>query len=186
MEEFWKDIKGYEGVYRVSNLGRVKSLDRIDSSGKKRSGRMMKPGYVGKGYLQIQLHINGKPKHFRVNRLVAQAFLPNTDNKPQVNHIDEDKTNNRIDNLEWTTSTENINFGSRNSKVAKANSKPIKVIYRDNTYELWDSATEFAKEFGISQGYINDVLRGRHETAYGMRFVYAKGDEINYEVRKSD
>lgn len=173
MKEIWRDIKDYEGMYQVSNLGRVRSLNRIDSIGRKISGRIFKPSYVGRGYLQIYFRIGGKRKAFRVHQLVAQAFIPNPDNKTQVNHLDEDKTNNNIENLEWTTAKENNNYGTHNQKVAKSLSKPIKVIYQDGTYEFWDSTTAFAREFGISGSNVSDVLRGRYKSSHGMKFEYA-------------
>lgn len=172
MEEIWRDIKDYEGMYQVSNLGRVKCLDRIDSAGRKRYGRILKL-WNSRGYLQVGLSINSKGKKFSVHRLVAQAFIKNPNNKLEVNHKDEDKTNNRVDNLEWVTSKENSNWGTGIERSAKNRSKRIKVIYRDNTYEYWDSAAEFARDFRIDQRRINNVLRGRRKTAAGMKFEYA-------------
>ena len=106
MNEIWKYIDGYEGLYKVSNLGRVKSLN-YRRSGKE---RMLKPGNTGDGYLFVILYKNGKIKYFTIHRLVANAFLENPDHKSDVNHKDENKTNNRVDNLEWVTRKENINY----------------------------------------------------------------------------
>ena len=101
MKEIWKDIRGYEGLYRVSNLGRVISLERIDSRGRIWPERLI---YIGndysKGYLVVKLCKDGKQKAYKVHRLVADAFIPNPENLPQVNHINEDKTDNRAENLE--------------------------------------------------------------------------------------
>lgn len=163
MEEVWKDVVGYEGLYKVSNFGNVYSV---------RSDKQLKHSKNRGGYLFVVLCTDGKPKQFKVHRLVAISFLTNPDNKPQVNHIDEDKTNNRLDNLEWVTAKENTNYGSRNKKAAKSNSKNIKVIYQDNTYEYWDSASEFAREFGVHRQHVNDVLLGRQKTTNGMKFEY--------------
>ena len=97
MEEIWKDIEGYEGLYQVSNLGRVKSLG-VD---KWHKGRVIKPQFDGlKHYLFVQLYKNKKSKRFNIHRLVAKAFIPNPNNLPQVNHKDEVKTNNNARNLE--------------------------------------------------------------------------------------
>ena len=107
-EEIWKDIKGYEGKYMVSNLGRFKSLNY------RRTGKeKILEGYPDKdGYLYVQLWKDGKGKNCRINRLVAQAFLENPQNLPEVNHKDEDKTNNRVENLEWCTTQYNIKYGT--------------------------------------------------------------------------
>lgn len=111
--ELWKDIDGYEGIYQVSNLGRVKSLDRTllgkNSIEYKVKGKIRKISCIGKGYQKIQLSKEGNSKNFLIHRLVAQAFIPNPENLPIVNHIDGNKTNNHIGNLEWVSSSKNIN-----------------------------------------------------------------------------
>lgn len=117
MEEIWKDIKDYEGRYQVSNYGRVRSLNYM------RTGemRVMKQQYNDRtGYKHIILrHKNSRQKLYLIHRLVAMAFIPNPDGLPQVNHIDEDKTNNCVWNLEWCTAKYNTNYGSRNEQAAK-------------------------------------------------------------------
>ena len=113
MEEIWKDIEGYEGLYQVSNFGRVKSLDRVVFS--KRWGGLymhikefiMLPQKTQTGYLRLELYKEGKSKKHKVHRLVAQAFIPNPENKPQVDHINGLKTDNRAENLRWSTAEEN-------------------------------------------------------------------------------
>ena len=116
MNEIWKDIVGYEGLYQISNLGNVKSLN-YRRTGKE---RILNPGNNGCGYLFVILCNNGKRKHFKIHRLVANAFLENPDNKSDVNHKDEDKTNNNVDNLEWMTRQENNNYGTRNERSSKS------------------------------------------------------------------
>ena len=111
-EEIWRPILGYEGVYEVSSYGRVRSLDRYDGRNHFIKGRIMKRSYCSNGYLSIDLCLNGKIKKCLVHRLVALTFIPNPDNLPMVNHLDEDKTNNRVDNLEWCTAKYNINYGT--------------------------------------------------------------------------
>ena len=112
MEE-WRDIKGYEGRYQVSNLGRVKSLK--DRYGNYRE-KILNPRNSIQGYLDISLYKNGVSKRFKVHRLVAEAFISNINNYSQVNHKDENKQNNRVENLEWCTSKYNANYGTRNKR----------------------------------------------------------------------
>ena len=112
MKEIWKDVKGYEGMYCVSNFGRVKSF-------KRKKAMILKPFYNMDGYLNVELRDSKSRKTISVHRLVAIAFVPNPLNKPQVNHIDEVKTNNNISNLEWVTQKENMNHGTRIERVTK-------------------------------------------------------------------
>ena len=117
MEEIWKAIEGYEGKYEVSNLGRVRSLDRTIIGGAYnspmfRKGTILKPQPKGySGYVGLRLCKDGKGENVYIHRLVAKAFIPNPDNLLDVNHKDENKKNNRADNLEWVTRKENINYG---------------------------------------------------------------------------
>ena len=116
MIEEWRPIVGYEGLYEVSNLGRVRSLDRYVKCGyeayRLQKGKVLSPTKDTNGYLKVVLNCNGKHKSINVHRLVTEAFLPNPDNLPEVNHKDEDKTNNRVENLEWCTRKYNVNFGT--------------------------------------------------------------------------
>lgn len=122
MEEVWKDIDGYKRLYQVSNLGNVRSLDRWYRNGRHYKGKPMKLTPNKAGYLTVTLHDwNGYAKTYWVSRLVAIAFIPNPDNKPQVGHKDESKTNNHVDNLEWVTSKENCNMPLRRQRLAEAN-----------------------------------------------------------------
>ena len=123
-KEIWKDVAGYEGYYQVSNLGRVRSLDRIASNGRKIKGKILStkvntPPY----YPRVSLSVNGKMKLVQVHRLVAQAFVynPDPEHKTQVGHKDESRTNNRADNLEWVTPKENSNMPLHRERVSKAN-----------------------------------------------------------------
>ena len=106
MDEVFRPIEGYERLYEVSNMGRVRSL----KYGKK---KILKPVMTKFGYLRVGLHKEGKQKLFFVHRLVTQAFIPNPEGLPQINHIDEDKTNNVVDNLEWCDHRYNMNYGTR-------------------------------------------------------------------------
>ena len=118
MNEEWRPIEGYEGLYEVSSYGRVRSVDRYVkySNGQihLHKGRILSPTKDTDGYLKVVLNCNRKCKTIRVHKLVAQAFLLNADNLPEVNHIDEDKINNRADNLEFCDRKYNINYGTRN------------------------------------------------------------------------
>ena len=113
--EVWKDIQGYEGLYQVSNFGRVKSLGRNVKKPLLKSGycwqeeRILKPYKNRKGYLNVRLCKDSRTKDFQIHRLVAIAFIPNPENKPQIDHINADKTNNTVNNLRWVTCKENIN-----------------------------------------------------------------------------
>lgn len=113
MREIWKDIEGYEGLYQISNLGRVKSFKRYSE------GKILKARKVTKGYLQVTLLKNGKGKNKKVHRLVAQAFIMNPNNCPQVNHINGNKTDNTVQNLEWVTNKENVQHAWNNGLIIK-------------------------------------------------------------------
>jgi hypothetical protein len=155
MKEIWRDIPNYEGLYQVSNLGRVKVLDRDVNSGiknninVKRKGKILKQ-YVKNGYLQVTLTVNNKRKYINVHRLVAQAFIPNPNNLPQVNHKDENKQNNYVENLEWCSAKYNCNYGSRNKRIYNVTSfKKIGVNVYDKNYILiktFGSISEAMKE----------------------------------------
>ena len=114
--EIWKDIKGFEGYYQVSNYGNIKSLTRFDGI-RERKGQEIKQSLKYNGYLQVGLRKNSKRKFFSVHRLVAIHFLDNPENKPQVNHIDCNKQNNHFSNLEWTTSKENLTHARTNGLI---------------------------------------------------------------------
>ena len=112
MKVVWKDIKGYEGIYQISNFGEVIRLRSYDSRNHLRNSKILKQRTTSDGYLQLGLHKNGKETKYLVHRLVAEAFLPNPDNLTEVNHIDENKQNNCISNLEWCTHKYNTNYGT--------------------------------------------------------------------------
>ena len=120
-EEIWRPVVGYEGLYEISSYGRVRSLDRYVkySNGQihLHKGRILSSGKDINGYLMCNLYLNKNMKKVSIHRLVAQAFLPNIDNLPEVNHKDENKTNNRVDNLEWCTAKYNMNYGTRNIRI---------------------------------------------------------------------
>ena len=176
-EEVWRDVKGYEGLYQVSDQGRVKSLERtfIDKIGRERyfKGRILKPAFNGHGYLFVNLYDSGKPRMSKVHRLVCEAFHENHDNKPEVNHINEDKTDNRACNLEWCTRGENVNHGTRNERSGKAQSKPVAQYAQDGgLIKVWASAMEVERQTGFRHGYICQSANGKFKQAYGFIWKY--------------
>ena len=176
-DEIWRDIKGYEGLYQVSNMGRVKSLARVimRKNGKKYSikERILKPQRE-LGYLRVNLYdSSGKMKRLRVHRLVCEAFHENPENKPCVNHIDENKANNVASNLEWCTVAENNNHGTHNARVAKIQSKPVGQYTRDGKLvKIWQSATEVQRQLGFTKQNISQAARGKQKTTYGYVWKY--------------
>ena len=133
-KEIWKDIQGYEGIYQVSSHGRVRSLDRIvvrpNGNGDYfAKGKIIYVVLTKHGYNEVHLHKDNKTKIYKVHRLVAQAFIKNPNNLPCVNHIDENKTNNNVNNLEWCTYKYNNNYGTKkNRQGEKTKMKTILIV----------------------------------------------------------
>ncbi len=133
-------------------MGRVKSLN-YNKTGKE---HIVPQNTNSRGYCQVSLYKNGKNKCYRVNRLVALAFIPNPDNKPQVNHLNEIRSDNRITNLEWTTIAENSNYGNRNDKMAESHYKSVRCI---ETGEEYKSITYAAECIGVVEGSIRNAIK---------------------------
>ncbi len=179
MDEIWKDIEGYP-LYQVSNLGNVRSRDYEYIGGKyrntllKRKGRVLKQVVDG-GYAHVNLSCKGKIKKSRVHRLVAVAFLPNPNNLPVVNHKDENKLNNMVDNLEWCTHLYNTRYGT-GQKRAKANrSYPVLQFSIDGTFiKEWIGASEAGRQLHIGFSDICCAARGIYKQAHGFKWKYKK------------
>lgn len=170
MQEIWKDIKGYEGLYQISNLGRVKSLNAYGHNLEK----IMNCPKHHSGYLITIFCTNNKKKTFNVHRLVAETFIPNPNKLPQVNHKDENKLNNCVDNLEWCTRQYNCNYGTRKDRIA--NHTRVKV----NQYDLsgkfiktWNSITEICQKLNCSSSGIVNCCKGKYKTCNGYIWKYA-------------
>ena len=171
--EIWKDIEGYEGLYQISNFGRVRSLNYRGTG----QTKVLSPGEGGRGYLLVNLCKNGKTKKYQVHRLVAEAFIPNWFDDPQVNHIDEDKTNNRVENLEWCSAKYNINYGTHNKRVFEKTtngklSKPVLQFTKTGEFvREWPSISE-AERNGFNNGHIASCCRGERQTHKGYVWKY--------------
>ena len=128
----------------------------------------------GKGYLRVRLWKDGKVEKCRINRLVAMAFIPNPDNLPEVNHKDEDKTNNCVENLEWCDSSYNINYGTRNKKI----SKPVFSVDKESGLIMWWKSAKEAEECtGIDKSSISKCCQGKLKSAGGHIWFYADDNE---------
>ena len=174
--EEWRDVVGYEGLYQVSSMGRVKSLERKVPKGygeRTVKERILKPKTNRYGYLIVGLYAGGKRKMFFVHRLVCQAFHDNPENKLDVNHINENKTDNRACNLEWSTRKENCNHGTRNVRMAIAKSRPIaQYTLNGKLLKVWPSAKEVGRQTGFSRRNICKAAKGNYKQAYGFRWKY--------------
>lgn len=172
--EVWKDIKGYEGLYQVSILGRVKTLPRVSGSGKGylRKEKIIKGEQIWSGYIHVRLYKDGKYKRIGLHRLVLETFSPvDGMERLQVNHIDENKANCRLDNLCWMTAKENNNYGTHNERLSKAKCKPIFCVELGRTF---DGAIVAEKELGITRQNISHVLKGKRAVAGGYHWRYAE------------
>ena len=172
--ETWKAIAGYEGLYEVSDQGRVKSLKYCKE-------KILKPWNNKYGYLQVGLHKDGKVEKPKIHRLVAEAFIPNPNNLTTVNHKDEVKTNNVASNLEWMSQKDNNNYGTHNKRASEAKinhpslSKKVQ-MFDKQTGELlatFPSTHEAERVTGINQGHISECCIGKLKSAGGYIWRYS-------------
>ena len=189
MEEIWKDIKGFEKFYQVSNLGRVKGLDRIviNKLGRKikRKGQIMKQILDIHVYPVVHLRKEGISKFFKVHRLVAIAFISNPNNLPMINHIDENPFNSNVNNLEWCDYTYNNNYGTRNLKLSISKSNPLYQYSLDGKFlRKFDRIIEISK-LGFNIYGVLHCCEGYSKTSQGYIWKRNKGN-INPEKHKKN
>ena len=184
-KEIWKDIEGFEGMYQVSNMNRVKSLERTVRNGRGYRTvpeRILKPEKNRYGYLQVNLWKDGKMKMYLVHRLVASAFLENPMGYTEINHKDEDKTNNVVSNLEWCSRSYNNTYNDRakkaGKKVAEKLSKPVIAIDKRTGLILeFVSSREAEREIGINQGNIVSCCKGKLNSCGGFYWMYKNNND---------
>lgn len=182
MEEIWKDIKSYEGLYQVSNLGRVKHLEftrpnLLTGGVSTIKEKMLKQRLTPFGYYTVSLSKNGKKRLYFVHRLVAEAFILNPDNLPIINHKDENKVNNYIDNLEWCDHLYNSNYGTRNKRLSETktnNTYNTKQVLCIETGIIYPSIREAERQTGIANTHIAACCthKPHYKTAGGYHWKY--------------
>lgn len=180
--ELWRDVPNYEGLYMVSSIGRVKSIRRKNSVGRYIKEKIFSARENNHGYPSVSIMKNGKSKNVRVHRLVAEAFIPNPDNLPEVNHIDENKSNNRVENLEWVTQQQNI---TRNDLHIRGGKNRLRSVLQCNekgeAIKEYESAKCAAQETGFSYDAIKKHCTGFVEGMYkGYYWKYKNGKRNKY------
>jgi len=171
MNEKWKDVKGYEGLYQVSNLGRVKTFNYKNHGTEELLALTDNDGYY-------TVHICGE-KRPKVHRWVAEAFIPNPNNLPEVNHKDEDGHNNCVDNLEWCTSIYNNNYGTRNKRIAEKLSRPVLQFTLDGAFvKEWASTRDIERSLGIMHTCISSCCLGKYKQSHGYVWKYKQPEAV--------
>ena len=175
--ECWRWIPGFEGLYQVSTRGRVRSVDRwiTYKDGSKRfiRGHVLKPVRNNCGYLRVWLSRNGKGRYVFIHRLVAETWLDNPENKPQINHLNEQKDMNDVFNLSYCTAKANVNWGTRNKRAADSQSKPVEAIDPKTGQVVFEfSSTQEAQRKGFSQRHVSACCLGnrKHHKGYMWRY----------------
>ena len=179
--EVWKDIVGYEGLYKVSDKGNIYSVERISSQGNKWGGITLKPRYDKHGYFRVTLYKNGKQKTRFIHRLVAEAFIPNPNGYSEINHRDENKINNYAENLEWCTIKQNNNHGTRTERASQTKCKKVRAI----NVETGEILTFNSAKEAHSKGYpsASEACRGVYNAGGGNLY---KGHKWYYEIMEGE
>ena len=176
-EEIWKDVPNFEGLYQVSNLGRVKSLVKLlkikGGALRKTNEKILKPFLNADGYSVITLYKNRKRKFYLAHRLIWETFNGEVPKGYEINHISECKTDNRLSNLNLLTHKANCNWGSRNERIGEPQSKSVIQKSLDGKIiRIWHSANEIKRELGFGQGNICMCCKGKYKQAYGYIWQY--------------
>lgn len=175
ISEEWRPVIGYEGLYEVSSLGKVKSVSRLDDNRRFLSSKQLCLFSDKDNYKRVNLWKNGHMKQYPVHRLVANAFIPNPHGYPCVNHLDENKANNVIDNLEWCSFARNNSWGTRGARIARKKCIPIiQLDKKGNKLHRFESCIAAAAFIGVSKSAICDCLKGRTKTCSGYILQYEK------------
>lgn len=178
MEEIWKDIDP-KGIYKISNLGRVRTTIRRGCT-----VEFLKPNLVKVGYYVVYLRWGGKVHCFSVHRLVAMAFIPNPNNYPEVNHKDEDKTNNRVDNLEWCTRLYNVRYGTGTERRADSSRRDVNQYDKQgNLIKCWHGVRKACAALGLDTSNIVQCCAGRAKTCGGFIWLYADTPTLEEDLR---
>ena len=176
MEEIWKPVKNFEGYYEVSSWGRVRSVDRyvVNNKGLRLiNSQIIKQTKQKNGYLYVGLHKKQKQKLIRVHRLVAEAFLPNPENLPEIHHKSEVKTENNVENLQWVSSKQNQNSGTCIERRSKKKQKPVLQYTMDEKFiKEWPSIKDIEIELGIKQYNISRCCNDKRKSACGYIFKF--------------
>ena len=178
MEIEWKEVAGYEGLYEVSNTGKVRTIGHFTRGHRIPPRELKVKTHKSQRYARARLYKDGISKDLAVHRLVAAAFVQNPHNKPQVNHIDGDRTNNNASNLEWCTQAENnrhaIDNGLQNPYIAiEATKKPVlQIDLEGNIVKKWDSLTDAARTLRLQVSNISHCCSGRIKTTGGFKWAY--------------
>ena len=170
--EIWKDIPGYDGYYQISNFGNIRSRVIRGHGGISSSMHLIRPSINKFGYYVVTFSVNKKRKTYRVNRLVISAFIGIEEGK-DVNHIDGDKLNNQLSNLEWCTRSENMHHAYNSGLVSRnKTSRAINIVKNGIVIKTYPSIYIAAKKEGLRRSCINEVLTGKRKTHNGLKFEY--------------